>query len=279
VNRKSSFFLTHDIDTIYGAKNQNGDYALKHRLYHRVPGLLWNHYLGTPDWLNMNRIMAMEEVFGFRSTFYWLVHRDKQNADYDMTNPKIISQIKHIEAKGFENGLHKTIGERSFADDIEQMTYASKERTLGQRYHFLKFNLPNAWHDIEDAGLKLETSLGYSEDFGFRNSYGLPFMPYSLKQKRVYNLIEVPMNVMDGNFFYQGKTLAQAESLLIDWLDRNKQNAVITINFHNNFFDDMLYAGYDKLYEMLLKYFKEEGLNCATQRSLVEEFYKPEFYK
>jgi len=89
----------------------------------------------------------------------------------------------------------------------------------------------------------------------------------------------VPMNVMDGNFFYQGKTVAQAEKELIDWLDQNKENAVITLNFHNNFFDDMLYAGYDKLYITLLKYFKEEGMPCMTQKSLIAEYYKPEIYK
>ena len=104
-------------------------------------------------------------------------------------------------------------------------------------------------------------------------------MPFNLKQNRVYDLIEVPMNVMDGNFFYQGKTVAQAEKSLIEWLDNNNENAVITINFHNNFFDDMLYAGYDKLYVSLLRYFKEEGLTCMTQNGLIAEFYKPEFYK
>ena len=80
------------------------------------------------------------------------------------------------------------------------------------------------------------------------------------------------MNVMDGSFFYQGKTVAQAESELIAWLDANKTDAVITINWHNNFFDNMLYAGYDKLYETILRYFKEEGLVCMTQASLIKEY-------
>jgi hypothetical protein len=256
--RKSSFFLTHDIDTIYGAKNQNGDYALKKHRYHKIPGLIWNHYLGIPNWLNMDKIMSLEEQHGVISTFYWLVHKDKQNADYDLQSALV----------------HKSLRDTSFAEEIDLLGVP----VLGQRYHFLKFNLPKAWEELEKAGLKLDTSLGYSEDFGFRNSYGLPFMPFNLKENRVYDLIEVPMTVMDGNFFYQSKTLAQAETALIDWLDKNKENAVITVNFHNNFFDDMLYAGYDKLYITLLKYFKEEGMNCMTQRDLIAEFHKPDFY-
>ena len=273
-NRKSSFFLTHDIDTIWGAKNQNGDYALKTHQYHKIPRLLWNHYFGKPDWLNMDRIMSIEEQFGFRSTFYWLVNKDKQNADYEITKPKIQAQIKGIDSRGFENGLHKSLRDFSFETELKLLNTDAQ----GQRYHFLKFNLPQAWKDMECAGLKLDSSLGYAQDYGFRNSYGLPFMPYNLKENRVYDLIEVPMNVMDGNFFYQGKTVAQAEKVLIGWLDKNKENTMITINFHNNFFDDMLYSGYEKLYETMLQYFKEEGLSCKNQNDLIAEFHKPEQY-
>jgi peptidoglycan/xylan/chitin deacetylase (PgdA/CDA1 family) len=274
--RKSAFFLTHDIDTVYGAKNQNGDYALKTHQYHKIPRLLLDHYIGTPDWLNMDKIMALEKQYGFRSTFYWLVYKDKDNADYLINSTPVKAQLKQIEDQGFEIGLHKSLRNTSFKEELNLLdTFGPIE---GQRYHFLRFNLPAAWNELENAGLKLDTSLGFPDDFGFRNNYGLPFMPFNLKENRVYDLIEVPMNIMDGNFFYQGKTIAQAEKELIDWLDKNKEGTVITINFHNNFFDDMLYSGYDKLYISLLKYFKEEGLACVTQKDLIREFYKPEFY-
>jgi hypothetical protein len=222
----------------------------------------------------MDKIMTIEEQFGFQSTFYWLVHQDKQNADYEILDSSIQSQMSSIGEKGFENGLHKSLRATSFDEEIALL----HTRADGQRFHFLRFNLPKAWEDIEGTIIRLDTSLGFSEDFGFRNSYGLPFMPFNLKEKRVYDLIEVPMNVMDGNFFYQGKTVAQAEKELIEWLDTNKQDTVITLNFHNNFFDDMLYAGYDQLYQTLLQYFKEEGMKCMTQKTLISEFYKPEFY-
>lgn len=274
--RRSAFFLTHDIDTVYGSKNQNGDYALKTHQYHKIPKLILNHYIGTPDWINMDKIMAIEEKYGFKSTFYWLVHKDKDNADYQINSSPIKAQLKHIEDEGFEIGLHKGLRSTSFDEELELLNTFNP--AVGQRYHFLRFNLPAAWHELEKAGLKLDTSLGFSEDFGFRNNYGLPFMPFNLKQNRVYDLIEVPMTIMDRTFFNQNKPVAQIEKELIDWLDKNKEDTVITINFHNNFFDDMLYAGYDKLYISLLNYFKEEGLASMTQKDLIREFYKPELY-
>jgi hypothetical protein len=273
--RKSGFFLTHDIDTVYGAKNQNGAYALQHHKYFEIPRLLWNHYISTPDWINIDKIMAIEEQFGFKSAFYWLVYQDKLNADYDIAGPVIQKQLQTIRQKGFEIGLHKSLRSESFTTELQLLNKSVE----GQRYHFLKFNLPEAWGDIEKSGLKLDTSLGFSEDFGFRNSYGLPFMPFNIKENRVYDFIEVSMNVMDGNFFYNGKTVAQAEKLLIDWLDKNKENTIITLNFHNNFFDRLQYKGYEELYITLLKYFKEEGFKPMQQKDLIQEFYKPDLYK
>ena len=266
--RKSSFFLTHDIDTVYGAKNQNGDHAIKTKQYSKIPKLLYNHYLGTPDWINMDRIMALEDSYGFKSTFYWLVTKDKRNADYAISEAIIQRQLSHIRERGFEIGLHKSLSDTSLADEMLKLDVT----VAGQRYHFLKFNLPQAYDAIEAADLKLDTSLGFSEAYGFRNSYGLPIRPLDLRTHKVYDMIEVPMNVMDGSFFYQGKTVAEAERDLIAWLDANKTDAVITINWHNNFFDDMLYAGYDKLYETILRYFKEEGFACMTQASLIKEY-------
>jgi hypothetical protein len=272
--RRSAFFLTHDIDTVYGAKNQNGDHALKTHQYHKIPALLWNHYLGKPDWINMDKIIAIEQSYGFKSCFYWLVNKDKENADYDITEPIIQQQLKTIQHNGSEIGLHKSRRSNSFAEELAKLNTAS----IGQRYHFLRFNLPQAWADMEQAGLKLDTSLGFSEGFGFRNSYGLPFMPYNIAENRVYDLIEVPMQVMDATLFYQNISLPEAEKMLIDWFDANKYNCVFTVNFHNNFFDQMLYRGYDGLYRVILSYFKENGLQRMLQADLIKEFYKPELF-
>ena len=273
-SRKSSFFLTHDIDTIYGSKNQNGDYALKSNKWGKIPRLLWNHYIGKPDWLNMNEIMALEESYKFKSTFYWLVRNDKKNADYNIHEPIIRNQLNAIKARGFEIGLHKSMQQATFSQELNELG----EEVVGQRYHFLKFTIPEAWQAIEQSGLKLDSSLGFSEDYGFRNSYGLPFMPFNLVTNKVYDFIEVPMQIMDRTFFNQHKPIVQIEKELIDWLDKNKYNTVITINFHNNFFDKLLYAGYEQAYETILKYFKEEGLLPMLQTDLIREFYQPQLF-
>lgn len=272
--KRSTVFLTHDIDTLFGSKNQNGAYALQQRLYHRIPGLLWNHYLGRPEWMNIEHIMKLESSLGFKSVFYWLVFKDKQNADYEIGSPQIRAQFNKLEQEGFGAGLHKSLHESSFADELGRLNIPA----VSQRYHFLRFRLPDAWLELEQAGIKIDTSLGFSEDFGFRNSYGLPFMPFNLWENRVFKVLEVPMQIMDRTFFNQGISTAEAENKLIDWLDKHKDNAVFAINFHNNFFDKMQYSGYEELYRALLKYFKEEGIKPVTETELLNDYFKPFYF-
>ncbi|MBS1625434.1 MAG: hypothetical protein JST83_15515 [Bacteroidetes bacterium] len=273
--RKSSVFLTHDIDTVYGARNENGKYALTHLKWWSIPQLVFSHHWGTPDWMNMDRIAALEHSYGFRSAFYWLVHKDKLNSDYDIHSHRIQQQMEAVHALGADIGLHKSLRPDTMASEA---IYLGR-KTTGQRYHFLSFHLPDAWRTLEDAGITIDTSLGFSEVMGFRNSYGLPFMPYDLDHNRAFNVLEVPMQIMDRTFFNQGLHPVEIKNKIIDWLDQNKYNAIITINFHNNFlFDQLKYRGYHDIYETILTYFKEEGIASVSHAQLLDSFYNPDFY-
>ena len=195
--RKSRVFLTHDIDSVYGAVKEDGRYALEGMMPSQIIRLIYNAYIGTPDWLNMDRIMKIEAEYGFKSTFYWLLVKNKQNSDYDFHSPAISKAFNSVKNNGSENGLHKSMGDSSFADEIK--TFGSQPQ--GNRFHFLKFSLPGGYDLIEQNGLKLDTSLGFSPAFGLRNSYGQPFVPFNLKENRPYNFVETPQLMMDRTFF------------------------------------------------------------------------------
>jgi hypothetical protein len=272
--RKSRVFLTHDIDSVYGALAEDGFYALKKLQAGQIFRLLLNTVTGKPDWLNMDRIMNIEDEYGLRSTFYWLLLKDQENSDYNFRSNKIQTVFKNIKTKGWENGLHKAIGNESFEDEIE--LFGSKPE--GNRFHFLKFALPGGYEAIESSGILLDTSLGFSEVACMRNSYGLPVMPYNLKQSRVYNFIEVPQMVMDRTFFRDRKPVSEIKKELIGFFEKNKHNCVFTINWHNNFFTELKYRGYTQLYRELLLYFKENEVAGITQSELINEYYQPAYY-
>ena len=167
--RPSKLFLTHDIDYIYKAKNEDGMFALKNKRWVAIFKLLFNHYIGTPDWLNIDKITAIEKKYAFNSTFFWLTVQDELNSDYNIQSDIIQKQIKHIQASANSIGLHKAIGNTSFESEIKQLP----PPVVANRYHFLKFTVSD-FQQMQAAGIQLDSSLGFAEEIGFRNSYGLP---------------------------------------------------------------------------------------------------------
>ncbi len=268
--KKSRLFLTHDIDSVYGAVKEDGRYALEHILPFHIIRLLFNATLGTPDWLNMDKIMRIERQYGYKSVFYWLLVKNKQNSDYDFHSAKIQKEFARIKANGCENGIHKSMGSDTFADEIK--TFGSLPQ--GNRFHFLKFNLPDGYKLIEDNGLLLDTTLGFSEAFGLRNSFGQPYIPFNLNENRPFRFVEVPQLMMDRTFYNQQASVSSIKNKLFDFVEKNKYNCVFAINWHNNFFTELKYQGYLQLYREILAGFKDLGIEGITQSGIIDEYYR-----
>jgi hypothetical protein len=273
-NKESQFFLTHDIDLVHQAIVEDGFNVIRKGQFHLFFKLLFNVAMGRPDWLNIDKILKLESEYDCKSVFYWIVNKGKlnkkeRNADYSFKSPRIQSLFSLVEKFGSENGIHKSISPETFREEFTK--YGSVPE--GNRYHYLKFSLPQAYHDIESAGLQLDASLGFAEDIGFRNNYGLPFNPYNLADRRPFKFVEVPLHVMDRTCFqYMKLTPQKAETEILNFLEKNRQNAVLSILWHNNFFTDYKFKGYLQLYKKLLAYIKENSFQTVSQKEIIQNY-------
>jgi hypothetical protein len=271
-SQKSSFFLSHDIDSVYGSIVEDGFNVLKHGRLDKFFALLFNVAMSKPDWLNMDRIMKIENEYDCRSTFFWIMNKGGEkglkNADYNFHSPAIQRHFASTEKNGFENGLHKSLSDESFADELKK--YGSMP--LGNRYHYLKFKLPQGYDSIEQSGLKLDASLGFSEQMGFRNSYGLPFNPFDFQNNKPYSFVEVPLHVMDRTFFHKRMDVKSVEKEILDFFDQNKTNCVLSVLWHNNFFTDFKFKGYLSLYKTILQYIKEGDFASLSQQEIINKY-------
>jgi hypothetical protein len=274
VKRKSRFFLTHDIDLVYNAILEDGFSAIKKGRFDKFLGMLFRLAMGRPDWLNMDKIMALETAYDCKSVFYWIVNKGvinkrERNADYSFSSPALQDQFKTVQSAGFESGIHKSISGESFKEEIEKFG----RMPFGNRYHYLKFSLPQAYHDIECANLKIDASVGFAEKSGFRNSYGLPFNPFDFANRRPFNFVEVPLHIMDRTFFqYQKVSPEVAGEQIINFFEKNKENCVISVLWHNNFFTHYKFKGYLNLYKKILAYIRDNGAQTVSQKEIFEEY-------
>lgn len=274
---KTRFLLSHDIDAVYGAVIEDGFNVLKKGRIDLFLQLLFNGTLGRPDWLNIDRIMKIESEYDCRSVFFWLVNKGRinsreKNADYTFGSKGIQQQFREVEKNGYESGLHKSISRESFREEL--LKYEKYGKTpVSSRYHYLKFSLPQAFVDIEESGLKLDATLGFAEEIGFRNSYGLPFNPFDVRTGKPFSFVEVPLHVMDTTYFlYKKYSVHEAEKDIFDFFERNRENCVIDILWHNNFFSNYKFKGYLDLYKKMLAYIRDNNFGTITLQEIIKNY-------
>ncbi len=272
-NEMSSVFISHDIDNVNLAWIEDGFAAIKRGQIHHAFRLLFNAAMQKPDWFNMDKIMAIHDEYSLKSTFFWLANKGKSanglyNADYDVRDKKVQQTILQIQQKGFENGIHKSVSEESFEIETTKLGF----KPLANRYHYLKFNLPQAYDELERAEIKLDASLGFAEQYGFRNSYGQAFQPFNLEKQKAYNLVEIPLHIMDRTFYYMQTPTEKISGKVIDFFETNKFNCTLSLLWHNNFFNSIKYGGYLQEYKKIIAYLYENNFKSLAQRDIIDKY-------
>jgi hypothetical protein len=272
--KATRFFLSHDIDIVYGAILEDGNNVIRKGRIDLFLKMLFNLAMARPEWLNMDKIMALESAHDCKSIFFWIVNKGRinsreENADYKFQSQAIQRHYAAVDAAGFENGLHKSLSPDSFREEFTKygnVPYAN-------RYHFLKFSLPDAWHAIDSSGLRLDASLGFSAEMGFRNSYGLPFTPYNFDERRPFSFVEAPLHIMDRTFFqYKKQSPAEAGRAIMEFFEKNRTNCVLSILWHNNFFTDYKFKGYLALYKQILAYISDNNFRTISAQEIIQQY-------
>lgn len=272
-SEKTSVFLSHDVDNITSAWIEDGFAALRSGKIASLARLLVNAAIGKPDWFNMDLVMNLHDEYKMKSTFFWIAKKGKtpegwMNADYDIKESRIQESINAINKRGFGNGMHKSVSSEGFDGEIKNMGF----QPTANRYHFLKFNLPSGYDQIEAAGLKMDASLGFSEEPGFRNSYGRPFQPCNLKTGKAYDFIEVPLHIMDRTYYRRKEETGNISKEVISFFESNKEDCVISLLWHNNFFNSLKYKGYMEEYKKIIAYLYESGIRSVTVEGLISRY-------
>ncbi len=271
--RNSTVLISHDIDFLHLGWKEDGKWALRKMRPDLLLYFIWREIIRKPHWLNIDRILNMHSEKDIHSTFLWITEHGMDassgipQADYQIQHQHIQQTLRQVRNQGSENGLHKSTLAKPMKAEREPL----KRETPVNRYHFLKFKLPSAWDELEDAGMETDLSLGFSEHIGFRNNYGLPFQPFNLKTGKPYSFLEAGTQVMDASLMhYMHLNPQQALPLLLSFFEQNRENCVFSVLWHNNFLTPYFYKEYLDLYKKLLLYFYEQQFEYKLSTDLSE---------
>jgi hypothetical protein len=269
---KSNFFISHDIDTIYGSFLEDGFWALKKMKIGVILNLLALELSNKPHWKNIDRIIKINSEYDIRSTFFWLVNRGIglqkiKNADYNIKKEQGL--LKQIENAKFINGLHKSCTTNSINEELEKIGYSNCNYN---RYHFLKFSSHSDWDKISNSKLKFDCSLGFAEHYGFRNSYGKAFQPFDFRNNKLHDFIEAPLNFMDGTFHkYMNLPRNEIARTIIDIYEKNTSNCNFSLLWHNTFFTNYKYHSFIDEYKKIMGFIYENKIQCVTPEELIND--------
>ncbi|MCX8081673.1 MAG: hypothetical protein N3F09_10605 [Bacteroidia bacterium] len=269
---KSSFFISHDIDSLYGSLLQDGFWALKKMRIGVILKLIAFELSANPHWRNIDKIIKINSEYDVRATFFWLVNRKRgmnnvKNADYKIEKERDL--LKMAEQAGSFNGLHKSACADGFEEEAEKLGIGPCRYN---RYHFLKFLPHKDWDVLNLSGIKLDCSLGFAEHYGFRNSYGKAFQPFDVRNLKPYRFVVAPLTFMDGTFQkYMNTDKNKIFNIITDFYFKNPENCDFSLLWHNTFFTDYKYGAYLNIYKKILSFIYENKIPCKTPEQLIQE--------
>lgn len=262
LRRTLRFKLTHDIDDVGIPFDLHT--SVGHILKRGRPAATWRNFLSTftavepAELALVRRLAAISTSRGLHSAFYWKASpRGLRDSGYDPAHGKVRRVIDFLLGYGFEIGVHpgyETFGDRpQLASEVAFLRQALRVNSPGGRQHYLRW-CPDTWLDWEACGLSYDSSLGFADRFGFRAGTAFPYRPWSLRDNRELNLIEVPLILMDCTpVKYMKLDREQGLERLRTLVQRMEHTGgVFTLLWHNTTLLDPDYNGW---YESLLDLF------------------------
>ena len=276
-------FISHDIDNLYSAWKAPTKAALRQGKLRLFSVLSWQHLTQPDAWDNLEAVATQVAQYGGHSTFFILLtHRRAlngiSNADYRLT-PKLLQQLWKLEGLGCELGLHGSIGTSTgrpgmFAKEIPF-------NPTGCRFHYLYWEprlTPLVVSTSLIGGNKFEydSTLGFAEHFGFRNSYCLPFFPFDFEFGGEFPFLEIPLNVMDTTLHHPNYLQLAPDEILPAlqplFAEIKRFGGVASVLWHNQNFDPANEQNGPRQFHEIMAHLQAEGAAFRTGREIWQEF-------
>jgi len=303
-----AIFPSHDIDTCNSGWKQDAAFELRNGRFISAAGIAYRSFFKQDDWFNFDRIMQVEAERNATSTFFFIgtqgrifqngaailnadpiddikqFYRKKpghlltplSNADYNIFSERMRSICRSVRNSGSEVGIHG--GFTSHVD--EELFQKEKARfntpPIGNRFHYLYFDRNQTPSLLERVGIEYDSTLGFAEVPGFRNGIVHPFYLWNAQKQKPHSFLELPLIVMDTTFRSYMNTPKEEIMPIVKGLfdETNRFAGMISILWHNNYFSDHKFAGWQNVYEEILDEGNKRGALIASGEIVAERFKK-----
>jgi hypothetical protein len=203
----------------------------------------------------------LHERYQLKPRYFFLVPGKRGRYDKNISpSCKAMQELIREHAARYSIGIHPSwrSGDNLslLNEEIGRLTALKGEPVVSSRQHYIRFNLPEGYRHLIDAGIKYDYSMGYGSINGFRASVASAFYWYDLEKEKQTGLELFPFCYMEANSFYEQKMSApQALDEMRQFYKTVKSvNGVFITIWHNSFLGtDKLCAGWRDMYEHFIK--------------------------
>jgi hypothetical protein len=230
-----------------------------------------------PHW-DFDKIRKIEKKFKYNSIFYFL-QKDQLHQDsyYSFNDKRIKTLIESLDNDNCEIGLHGTVQSSSSFDAMKDIKMnlesVSPQNIVGIRQHRLVYSSFITTAIQEKADLKYDSTLGFAEHEGFRNSFCLPFKIFDHENNRMSDIWEFPLIAMDATLFiYRKLDVKESIEILNEIIQETiKFNGLFTFLWHNGFQVDCNVPGINHFYKILINVFNKTGGENILGKDLLKK--------
>ncbi len=272
-------FITHDIDNLYSAWKAPAKAALQRRDWLGFARRYWQHFTQKDAWDNLAEVQQTVAEYGAKSTFFFLPEHRKApngttNADYQVK--QILPVIATLKQHGAEVALHGSLGTSLDPDRLYDEVVSFDSAGWGLRFHYLHWE-PRVTPDLVDNLTNgYDSTLGFAEHYGFRNSYCLPFNLFNFQLGEAADFLEIPLNVMDATLHHP-KYLQLAPEEILPALtpmfqEIERFGGVCTVLWHNENFDPANTRNGPREFRALMEYLRSRNVAFVNGSDICRSF-------
>lgn len=222
---------------------------------------------------NILAMIEVERMHNAISSFYFLNGNGGRFGS--RSKDKTIHEIANKVPTGWNIGIHY-----NYDTLLEHKTFTKQKRELEDilnrkiksgRAHYLRFDPIESYEFLDNHEIQYDESVGYPDKIGYRCGIAGPFNPYNSKKNDKFNLLELPLVIMDGTLIEQYKDNAVPTfKKMLTHLSRI--GGSITILWHPGMFYNPEFPETYKLYFDLLDVATELNADIESCISFIEKY-------
>lgn len=210
--RKFEIIPTHDIDNLFKYNNikdlirtVSGD-IINRKSFKLVPKTINSYFkvkLGKikDPYDTFDYFMDISEKNNLKSHFYFVAgSKDEADVRYNFLKKETKKCIENILQRGHKIGIHGGYSsfnnENQFNKEISRFKIFKVNVDQG-RQHYLRFENPKTWQIWNNAGMKYDSSIGYTNDSGFKAGTCYEYPVFDVINRKTLSLIERPLIFME----------------------------------------------------------------------------------